>query len=90
MDKLTKEQRARLEKVTHELYRFAPTYPPKREMRKFEAPAGSFVIAPRTMSKKDFQFFVLKWMDLMENRIKKAKAKLKKKHKRKTHLKKNS
>lgn len=79
MDKLTKKQRARLEKVTDELYRFARTFPPKKEMTEVEAPAGSLIIAPRTMSKKDFQFFVVRWMDLMEERIKKAKIKLKKK-----------
>lgn len=83
MDKLTKKQRTRLERVTDELYRFAPTNPPKKDMRKFEAPSGSFVFSPYNMPKKDFQFFVVRWMDLMEERIKKAKANKKRKRKKK-------
>lgn len=83
MDKLTNKQRERLERVTDELYRCRGLNPPKREMRKFEAPPGSFVFAPHTMSKKDFQFFVVRWMDLMEDRIKKAKAKKRKRKNKK-------
>ena len=78
MDKLTRKQRTRLDKVTAELYTFSKTRVPKKEWRKFEAPAGSFVFTPQSMSKKDFQFFVVRWMDLMEVRIKKYKAKKKK------------
>lgn len=78
MEKLTKKQRTRLEKVERDLDAFLKTRIPKKEWRKFEAPAGSFVFTPNSMSKKDFQFFVVRWMDLMEDRIKKAKAKKRK------------
>lgn len=90
MDKLTKDQRIRLDKVMEDLYpdgHDSNYGTPKKEFRIVSVPEGSLIITPRSMSKKDFQFFMVKWMDLMEERIKKRKLKAKRKLKTKRRLK---
>lgn len=77
MWKLDKNVRERLDKVMDELYPdgHSSNYGiPKKEFRNVSAPAGSLIIVRQTMSKKDFQFFVVRWMDLMEKRIRRRKA----------------
>lgn len=82
MYKLDKPIRKRLDKVMDALYPdgHGSNYGiPKKEFRNVSAPAGSLIIVRQTMPKKDFQFILVRWMDLMEKRIKSRKANKKRK-----------
>lgn len=47
---------------------------PENKMTKVLVPFGSLIIAPDTMSKKEFDSFRLKWVNCMERKLKKSKS----------------
>lgn len=46
----------------------------EKEMTKVLVPFGSLIIAPDTMSKKEFDSFKLKWVNCMERQLKRIKS----------------
>lgn len=61
--------------VTQKLY--SSKYYISQKMSPADVPIGSLIVVPNTMSKKDFNSFLLKWVICMEKYIKK-KDKIKK------------
>ncbi len=72
--KITEKQlQKRLDSVTKKLYATKGIKDtPKSEMVTVKAPMGALIIAPCSMSEKDFNNFRLKWVLCMERLIKKT------------------
>jgi hypothetical protein len=73
---MEKKIKNRLDLVMEKLHDIKGDYPHKTSTASI--PTGSLIIAPHTMSKEDFNKFVLKWVICMEKLVKKHELKNKK------------